>query len=126
MSVQYLVNGKALSGYDAVSVYNGNATPGTAELSLQHEGATYQFTNAEHKATFEADTAKYTPKYGGYCSTALSEGVLVEANPNSSLVQDGELHVFYKDDEEDTRDEWNENPTELKVQAEAQWPKLNV
>jgi len=46
---------------------------------------------------------------------------LVEANPLSSLVQDGELHVFYKDEAEDTQDEWIVNPVALKKQAEVQW-----
>ena len=73
---------------------------------------------------FTTYTEKYTPKYGGYCSIAVSEGILVEANPQSALVQNGELHVFYKDEEEDTQDEWKENPIENKKRAEIEWEKL--
>jgi len=121
---QYLENGKALKGYDAVSVYNGNATPGKENISSDYEGAIYQFTSSENKTTFDSAPEKYAPKYGGYCSIAISEGSLVEANPLSALIQDAELHVFYKDEAEDTQDEWKENPVENKKRAEIEWEKL--
>ena len=53
---------------------------------------------------FDNSPEKYAPKYGGYCSIAISEGSLVEANPHSELTQNDELHVFNKDEEEDTQD----------------------
>jgi len=121
---QYLENGKALKGYDAVSVYNGNATLGKENISSDYEGANYQFTSSENKTTFDSTPEKYAPKYGGYCSIAISEGSLVEANPLSALIQDAELHVFYKDEAEDTQDEWKENPVENKKRAEIEWEKL--
>jgi len=124
-NVQYLDNGKALKGYDAISVFNGAGVPGKENISSIHQDAVYQFESETNKATFNANPQKYAPKYGGHCSIAVSEGVLVEANPLSSLVQDGELHVFYKDEAEDTQDEWKENPIVLKKQAEAQWVKLS-
>ena len=73
---------------------------------------------------FDQDASHYAPKYGGHCSTAVAEGSLVEANPFSALVQDNELHVFYKDESEDTQDEWAVNATALKQQAEDEWAKL--
>ena len=124
MSVQYLENGKALKGHDAVSIFGGKAQMGTEALISVYDGAIYQFVDEANRKAFDQAPGKYAPKYGGYCSTAISEGVLVEANPHSALVQDGELHVFYKDEEEDTQDEWNENPIELKRQAEVQWATL--
>ena len=54
---------------------------------------------------FDNSPETYAPKYGGYCSIAKSEGSLFEANPHSALTQNDELHVFYKDEEEDTQDE---------------------
>ena len=124
-NIQYLENGKALKGYDAVSVYNGAGVPGKETISSVYLDGIYQFESETNKATFDANPQKYAPKYGGHCSIAVSEGVLVEANPLSSLVQDGELHVFYKDADEDTQDEWKENPIVLKKQAESQWISLS-
>jgi hypothetical protein len=121
---QYLVDGKALNGHDPITVFNGAATLGNEDITSVFEDAIYQFVSAENKASFDNDPGKYAPKYGGYCSTAIGEGSLVEANPHSALIQDGALHVFYKDDEEDTQDEWNENPVASKQSAEKEWAKL--
>jgi YHS domain-containing protein len=65
-------------------------------------GVTYQFFSIKNEREFDNSPEKYASKYGGYCSIAISEGSLVEANPNSALIQIDELHVFYKD--EDTQD----------------------
>lgn len=124
-NLQYLENGKALKGYDAISVFNGAGVPGKDHISSVYSDAVYQFESEANKETFDANPQKYAPKFGGHCSIAVSEGVLVEANPLSSLVQDGELHVFYKDENEDTQDEWKENPITLKKQAESQWVSLS-
>lgn len=121
---QFLQNGKALKGHDAVSVYDGKATMGNENITSAYEDAIYQFKSSESKKLFDKTPDKYAPKYGGYCSTAMGEGSLVEANPHSALIQNGELHVFYKDEEEDTQDEWMENPIENKKRAEIEWGKL--
>lgn len=121
---QYLENGKALKGFDPLSVYDGKATKGDENITSSYQNAIYQFISSENKEVFDKTPEKYVPKYGGYCSIAISEGSLVEANPHSSLIQDGDLHVFYKDEEEDTQDEWNENPIENKNKAEIAWRKL--
>jgi YHS domain-containing protein len=121
---QYLENGKALKGHDPVSVFGGTATLGDENITSIYENAIYQFNSSENKTIFDENPEKYAPKYGGYCSIAISEGSLVEANPHSSIIQDGELHVFYKDDEEDTQDEWNENPVKSKQGGETEWAKL--
>jgi hypothetical protein len=121
---QYLENGKALTGHDPLSVHAGIAIMGDENITSSYEDATYQFNSPENKKTFDENPEKYAPKYGGYCSTAIGEGSLVEASPHSALIQDGVLHVFYKDEEEDTQDEWNENPVENKKRAETEWDKL--
>ena len=121
---QFLENGKALKGHDPLSVYNGTANIGNEEITSTYDDALYQFISLENKMTFDKTPEKYAPKYGGYCSIAISEGSLVESNPHSALVQNGDLHVFYKDEEEDTQDEWKENPVENKNRAEVEWGKL--
>ncbi len=121
---QYLESGKALKGHDPISVYAGIATMGKENITAVYETAIYQFNSFENKKVFEETPEKYAPKYGGYCSIAISEGSLVEANPHSALIQDGVLHVFYKDANQDTQDEWNENPIENKRRAEIEWAKL--
>ena len=121
---QFLENGKALKGHDPLSVYDGTATLGNENITSIYKDAIYQFKSFENKEAFDQTPEKYAPKYGGYCSIAISEGSLVEANPHSALIQNGDLHVFYKDEEEDTQDEWRENPLENKKHAEAEWENL--
>ncbi|MFT4697093.1 MAG: YHS domain-containing protein [Flavobacteriaceae bacterium] len=121
---QFLENGKALKGHDPLSVYDGITTMGNENINSSYKDAIYQFKSIENKKTFDMTPEKYAPKYGGYCSIAISEGSLVPANPHSALVQNGALHVFYKDEEEDTKDEWNINPIENKKRAEIEWGKL--
>ncbi|MFT5821108.1 MAG: hypothetical protein ACI8ZM_002357 [Crocinitomix sp.] len=124
-TLNFLVDGKALSGFDPVTVYKQEPTLGLENMTVLHNGGIYAFTSDENKQLFESNLDKYTPKYGGYCSIAVSEGALVPANPISALIQDGELHVFYKDENEDTQDEWVDNPKENKEKAEEQWLLLN-
>jgi hypothetical protein len=121
---QYLENGKALKGHDPINVYNGTPSMGDEDIISVYQDAIYQFKSQENKKIFDKAPEKYAPKYGGYCSIAIGEGSLVQANPHSALIQDGALHVFYKDDEEDTQDEWNEYPIENKRKAEIEWDKL--
>jgi YHS domain-containing protein len=121
---QFLENGKALKGYDPLSVYKGTATMGKDNITSTYKEAIYQFNSTGNKKMFDQAPEKYAPKYGGYCSIAISEGSLVEANPHSALIQDDDLHVFYKDEEEDTQNEWNENPLNNKERAEVAWDKL--
>ncbi|MFT6334362.1 MAG: YHS domain-containing protein [Saprospiraceae bacterium] len=121
---QYLENGKALKGHDPIHVYNGTATLGNEGISSLFEGAMYHFESVDNKNIFDENPGKYAPKYGGYCSIAVSEGSLVKANPHSALIQDGDLHVFYKDDNQDTQDEWKENPVVNRGKAESEWAKL--
>jgi hypothetical protein len=124
MKVQYLEDGKALNGHDVISVYNGKAVLGKEGLSSTYLDAIYLFATEANKKEFDQNPEKYIPKYGGYCSIAVAEGILVESDAHSALIQDGELHVFYKDADENTQDEWNEKPIESKKMAEAQWIKL--
>lgn len=121
---QFLENGKALKGHDPISVYDGIATMGDEHFTSRYKDAVYQFISVENKKTFNTTPEKYAPKYGGFCSIAISEGSLVPANPLSALIQDGELHVFYKDEKEDTQDEWNENPIENKKRADVEWVNI--
>ena len=121
---QYLENGKALKGHDPINVHNGMTTVGNEDITSFFDDAIYQFETRENKNKFDNDPGKYAPKYGGYCSIAMSEGSLVEANPHSALIQDGALHVFYKDDQEDTQEEWEKNPIINKRRAENEWTKL--
>src|SRR3546814_19261657 len=66
----------AVSGYDAVSYFEGDGVPvkGDAAFAVEHDGAVYHFASADHAATFRADPAAFMPRYGGPCAWAMSRG----------------------------------------------------
>lgn len=84
----------ALRGYDPVPYFtDGAPTPGEIDITAEHQGATYRFASAEHKAMFEADPAKYAPQYGGYCAFGLAQGYKFDGDPQVWKIVDDKLYL---------------------------------
>mmetsp|Transcript_748 Transcript_748/g.1882 ORF Transcript_748/g.1882 Transcript_748/m.1882 type:complete len:169 (-) Transcript_748:100-606(-) len=121
--------GVALGGLDPVSYRRGDApAQGDAGLAVAAaNGATYHFATEENKQTFEADQEKYIPMFGGYCATAMSEGKVFPANPESFHVdpEDDKLYVFFRGEVEgnliETLPRWMANKAEFKKLAMKNW-----
>ena len=98
----------ALSGYDAVSYFNGDApVAGSDEFRVRYQGYDYKFANGENAATFEADPAKYAPQYGGYCAWAIgANDALAPGDPNVYKIVDGKLYLNFS---EDVAEKWNKD-----------------
>lgn len=123
---QTLVNtdrsGLALQGYDAVSYFTDNAaTEGSADITSTSGGATYRFASAEHKQMFDADPAKYTPQFGGYCAYAVSRGDTASIDPEAFQIVDGRLLLQYSKSILAT---FNKDTSANLSKADANWPKL--
>ncbi len=87
-------DGAAILGYDAVAYFTDNkAVKGSPKIKSTHEGADYYFASAEHKTLFDANPAKYSPAYGGYCGYAASIGKVRPANPLLWSIVDGQIIV---------------------------------
>ncbi len=54
--------GVAIQGYDPVSYFAEQPTPGKPKNTSTSAGATYQFVNAENKIKFDAEPQKYVPQ----------------------------------------------------------------
>ncbi len=98
----------ALSGYDAVSYFEGDApVEGSEEFRVRYQGFDYRFASAENAATFQADPAKYAPQYGGYCAWAIgANDALAPGDPNVYKIVDGKLYLNFN---EDVADRWNKD-----------------
>ena len=119
-------NGLAHDGFDVTEYFKGAAKRGTAEFHSEHEGAVYHFATAENKMAFDADPTAYLPQYNGWCATAASENKYYYSNPEAFVIQDDKLFLFFADDKEDTRTEWNTNPDKRKSDADTNWSANNL
>lgn len=118
-----------LVGYDPVAYFpegGGQPARGLISISAEHAGVTYRFATEEHKAAFLAGPEKYLPAFGGWCTWAMGElGKRVDVDPESYLVKDGRLLVFYRDPGLETRALFLENADVLLAKADANWAVLS-
>ncbi len=83
-----------LKGYDVVAYFTRNQhMMGSPQIKSVHEGVTFRFANAEHKALFDASPAKYMPQYGGYCANGLVYGIPWGGDGDTWLMVDGKLYL---------------------------------
>lgn len=87
-------DGAAVKGYDVVAYFtDGKPVKGSPEFSYKWKGANWQFASAEHRAAFMNEPTKYAPKYGGYCAYAVSQGSIVDIDPNQWKIVGGKLYL---------------------------------
>jgi YHS domain-containing protein len=114
--------GVALGGYDAVAYHEDQrAVPGTGDLTVHHDGATYRFSTAAHRDAFVADPARYLPAYGGYCAYGVSRGYKVKVDPEAFTVVDGTLYLNY---DKGVQERWLKDIPGYVAKADANWPGL--
>lgn len=114
-------SGVALQEYDPMSYFAGHPVKGNKEISTIYNGATYYFSNEGNKATFESAPQKYAPQYGGFCAVAVSEGKTFPINPNSYIVDEDKLYLFYNGQLGDTKPQWEAEAAVRKTNADKYW-----
>lgn len=121
-------DGLALHGYDPVTYFaEGGSKPkkGSDKITLTHDGVTYRFLNEKNKAAFEKNPTRFEPLYGGWCAYAMVDGSKVDIDPESYIVTEEGLFVFYKGLFNNTRKKWKKKGADkLKPKADKQWKKL--
>ena len=91
-----LFGNKAIHGYDPIAYFtDGKPLPGRDDLEFEWMGAKWRFATAEHRDAFRTTPEKYAPQYGGYCAYAVSQGRLVDIDPNAWSIVDGKLYLNY-------------------------------
>uniref|UniRef100_A0A7S1UBL0 YHS domain-containing protein n=1 Tax=Phaeomonas parva TaxID=124430 RepID=A0A7S1UBL0_9STRA len=92
-------DGFALGGNDATSYFDCDAPlPGNPEFEVRHGGARYVFADADRMAKFAANPDAFAPAFGGFCAKAVSENDVFWVNPNTYIIQDGRLLMFFNDE----------------------------
>ncbi len=114
--------GRAVLGHDVVAYWT-DARPvrGDERFQSRYRGATYLFANAEHKATFDANPARYEPQFGGYCGYAASIDKLSPIDPAFWEILDGRLVLQHN---QKAWDLWHEDVPANLLKADANWPGL--
>ncbi len=122
--LQNLKDFKVVRGYDVVSYFSGKPIMGDPVINTTYKGGVYQFANVANKNEFLAHPDHYMPAYGGFCAIAMTEGSTVDAHPESYIIQDSRLLMFYATKFlgfflVDTRRQWRAKPAEfLKIADE--------
>jgi len=116
---------RAIGGYDPVSYFSGTPQAGQDAWHVTHDNATYYFASEANRDAFYKDPARYAPAYGGWCAYAIGKtGDLVEVNPETFKIIDGELHLFYNKFLINTLKLWNGDEVELNAKAKTNWKDL--
>lgn len=122
--------GLAIQGYDPVAYFNsGKATRGSADFKVQLGERIYWFVSEKNKTEFLKDPKKFEPQFGGWCAYAVADSKQkVEIDPQSFLIQDGRLLLFYNGFWGDTRKKWlqtkGKDAKHFLQQADRNWPEV--
>jgi YHS domain-containing protein len=123
-----LSKGYIADGYDVVAYFNNEALKGDKNYSTDYDGAKYKFVSKENLALFKKNPKKYVPQYGGYCAYAIAQkGKKVGIDPETFLIKDDKLYLFYNSWGTNTLKLWNENdPEALRTEADKQWENVKI
>lgn len=84
-----------LKGHDVVAYFTqGRHAVGLPQHSVEHEGVSFRFASAEHRALFVADPGRYLPQYGGYCANGMVYGIPWGGDADTWRIVDGRLYIF--------------------------------
>lgn len=84
-----------LKGHDVVAYFTqGRHALGSPQFASVHEGVTFRFASAEHKALFDANPQKYLPQFGGYCANGIVYAIPWGGDADTWLMIDGKLYIF--------------------------------
>ena len=115
--------GRAAFGRDVVAYYalepDQPSIEGDPELSFVWKGAEWLFSTRENRDAFAAGPEKYAPRYGGYCSYAMSQNKLIYSDPDAWALNEGQLYLFYQ---ESGRSKWRNDSDGFIALADKHWP----
>ncbi|REL27337.1 YHS domain-containing protein [Thalassotalea euphylliae] len=118
------LEGAAIGGYDVVAYQTEEkAVKGNEQFTSLYNESVWRFASAENKAKFDADPVKYAPQYGGYCAYGLSNGFIIDSDPEAFSLVDGKL---YLNNTPSVRDTWLENTSYYISNADVSWEKAKA
>lgn len=113
----------AFDGNDLVSYFDGKAEKGLEKYTLEYEGIKLRFKDYDNLVTFNQDSEKYIPAYGGWCATAVTAGILTEPNYSMFKIQEGQLLFFEVKAFYNGKTQWEKNPEANALIADKKYRK---
>jgi hypothetical protein len=129
-SHRYYITGAGIGlvGYDPVAYWpegGGHPKKGLFALTFEYDGVTYRFATQQNLDRFKTAPTKYLPQYGGWCAYGAALNGRGDADPESFVIRDGKLYLFYRDPGGANRDLWLKDPKSFIQKADANWPSLS-
>lgn len=114
--------GVALKGYDPVSYFSGRKpVHGKANITAQHDGATYYFASVANRNKFQAAPEQYAPQFGGFCAMGVALGKKLDADPMRYRVVNDKLYLNVS---KHAQTRWLDDVPGNIENAEKGWPAL--
>ncbi len=115
-------DGVAIKGYDPLSYFTDKRpAQGSAEFEYLWNGAKWRFASAAHRDLFRTDPEKYSPKYGGYCAYAVSQGKTADIDPDAWTIFEGRLYLNLN---KEVQKLWEKDMNEYIRKADENWPRM--
>ena len=115
-------SGLAIGGYDPVAFYtDGKPVLGDAGIELTYGGAVWRFCNIGNREAFAAQPKVYMPRFGGYDPVGVARGIAVAGNPDTWLISEGRLFLFY---DSERLGIFRADPERINSAAERKWPDV--
>lgn len=118
----FIVNGKAIRGYDVVAFFTAS-TPvkGEEQYAYVWKDATWLFSSVENRELFKNNPEKYTPQYGGYCAYGMSGGYKAPTVIEAWKIVDQKLYFNYS---LKVQEMWNKDIPGYIQKADGNWQKV--
>jgi len=115
-------DGVAIKGYDPVAYFiQSKPVQGLPEFEYLWSNAKWRFASAEHRDLFIVDPERYSPRYGGYCAYAVSQGKTADIDPDAWAIIDEKLYLNLN---KKVKGLWENDIREHIRKADENWPRM--
>jgi YHS domain-containing protein len=118
----FVVDGKAIHGYDAVAFHlDQKAVPGSNNYTYVWKDANWQFASQAHLDSFKLHPDRYAPQYGGYCAFGTAEGHKASTATETWTLKEGKLYFNYNNE---VKQLWMKDQQAYINKADKLWPTV--
>lgn len=113
--------GIAIGGYDTRAYWTkGSPEEGVETFSVDWQGVPWHFASQDEATAFAAAPASFAPKFGGFCTRAMSLKKVVKGDPEVWRIFEGGLYLFARPV---GRDYFDKGEAAMIAKAQAHWDK---